>query len=259
MDDRELYSIRMRAALGGPHEDGGKHISGGEHLSAKASMQIKVLELIDKAFTHKRGEPTFFQLTIDKVEEDGQMIKPLPVSTFDSSDAAQGRRIAYSLLADHGISEEIIKKAMNLFESINNTTGALIINAKTGERLDEKKEQGVRVSRLEWKKENFEEWCKQKEMPVNQRMKEALTLATKVCAHPLTIAELCWSDDPDYITGYVASGAKGYQRITKLKEYGDETGGRLFFIKDDQPIESYIHYLQKIPVLIETEENYELN
>ncbi|MFG6150227.1 6-carboxyhexanoate--CoA ligase [Halobacillus sp. B23F22_1] len=259
MYDSDLYSIRMRAALDGPHEDGGKHISGGEHLSTKAEMQIKALELMDKAYAHSRGEPTFFQLTIDKVDEDVQAIKPLPVSTFHSTDAAQGRRIACSLLADQGISEEVIKKAMNLLESSNETSGALIINAKTGERLDDRKEKGIRVSRLEWKQENFEKWCKQKGLAANQRMKEALTLATKVCAHPLTIAELCWSDDPDYITGYVASGAKGYQRITKLKKYGEETGGRLFFVKGGQPIDSYIHYLQKIPVLIETEENYELS
>ncbi|UOQ92328.1 6-carboxyhexanoate--CoA ligase [Halobacillus shinanisalinarum] len=249
----------MRAALGGPHEEGGKHISGGEHLSSKADMQVKAVELIDKAFSHTQGEPTFFQMTIDKVEEHLQAIKPLSVSTIDATDAAQGRKLARSLLADHGISDEVIKKAMNLLESSNDNRGALIINAKTGERLDERKEKGVRVSHLYWEKENFEQWCKQKELVVNQRMKEALTLATKVCSHPLTIAELCWSDDPDYITGYVASAAKGYQRITKVKEYGDEAGGRLFFVNDDQSIDSYIHYLEKIPVSIGTEENYELN
>lgn len=47
-------------------------------------------------------------------------------------------------------------------------------------------------------------------------------LATKVSEHPATVAELCWSDDPKYITGYVASKELGYQCITKLKEYGDE-------------------------------------
>ena len=33
----------------------------------------------------------------------------------------------------------------------------------------------------------------------------SIVLATKVSAHPATVAELCWSDDPEYITGYVAS------------------------------------------------------
>jgi 6-carboxyhexanoate--CoA ligase len=42
-------------------------------------------------------------------------------------------------------------------------------------------------------------------MPRSQRVKEAPVLATKVSAHPATIAELCWSDDPEYITGYVTS------------------------------------------------------
>ncbi|WP_347553200.1 6-carboxyhexanoate--CoA ligase (plasmid) [Pseudalkalibacillus hwajinpoensis] len=259
MQDNGLYSLRMRAALGGPHEKGAKHISGGEHLSTKADMQVKALELMDKAFSHTRGDPSFFQLTIDKIEEHIQSIKPLPVSTFDVSDAPQGKNLASSLLSHHGIPHNVIKKAMNLLERNDDSRGALIINAKTGERMDDREKKGVRVSLLDWEKENFEKWCKQSKLAINQRMKEALTLATKVCSHPLTVAELCWSDDPDYIKGYVASPAGGYHRITKLKEYGDEVGGRVFFIDGDHPIDSYIHYLEEMPVLIEMEENYGFN
>jgi len=30
--NQNMYSIRMRAALGGPHENGGRHISGAERI-----------------------------------------------------------------------------------------------------------------------------------------------------------------------------------------------------------------------------------
>jgi 6-carboxyhexanoate--CoA ligase len=91
-------------------------------------------------------------------------------------------------------------------------------------------------------------------MPKNSRVKEALVLATKVIEHPATVAELCWSDDPEYITGYVASKKLGYQRITKLKEYGDERGCRIFFVNGLTDLPAYIHYLEKQPVFVEWEE-----
>ena len=82
-------------------------------------------------------------------------------------------------------------------------------------------------------------------------MKEALTLATKVCHHPAVTAELCWSDDPDYVTGYVAGSRLGYQRITKLKEAGSEHGCRVFFVDGRADITSCIHYLEKDPIIIQ--------
>jgi 6-carboxyhexanoate--CoA ligase len=82
---------------------------------------------------------------------------------------------------------------------------------------------------MDWLTKNFEKWANHSKMPRSQRVKEALMLATKVSAHPATVAELCWSDDPEYITGYVASKKQGYQRIMKLKEYAHE-GSRIPFV-----------------------------
>jgi 6-carboxyhexanoate--CoA ligase len=65
------------------------------------------------------------------------------------------------------------------------------------------------------------------------------------------VAELCWSDDPDYTAGYVASLKTGYVRFPFLKERGDERGGRAFFVdKDSVNIASLIEYLQAAAVLI---------
>lgn len=74
---------------------------------------------------------------------------------------------------------------------------------------------------------------------------------------PAAIAELCWSDDPDYITGYVAGKKMGYQRITAMKEYGTEEGCRVFFIDGSNDVNTYIHDLEKQPILIEWEEDHD--
>ncbi|MDJ1631243.1 6-carboxyhexanoate--CoA ligase [Bacillus velezensis] len=79
-------------------------------------------------------------------------------------------------------------------------------------------------------------------MPEHSRIKEAHAIAAKVCAHPGIIAELCWSDDPDYITGYVAAKKLGYQRIAKMKNAGDESGRRIFFTDGSIDTESCIHF-----------------
>ena len=46
---------------------------------------------------------------------------------------------------------------------------------------------------------------------------EAIVLATKVANCPGIIGEICISDDPEYVTGYVSSKEIGYRRIKKMK------------------------------------------
>ena len=54
-------------------------------------------------------------------------------------------------------------------------------------------------------------------------------MASKVASAVGVVAELCWSDDPEYVSFYVASAKYGYKRIPVLKEYGNPIGGRVFF------------------------------
>ena len=73
------------------------------------------------------------------------------------------------------------------------------------------------------------------------RTREALALATKVAHAPGIIAELCWSDDPDYTAGYVASPRIGYVRFPVLKLPDDPRGGRVFFVdRNTLDIEAFI-------------------
>ena len=80
--------------------------------------------------------------------------------------------------------------------------------------------------------------------------REALILASKVAAALETVAELCWSDDPFYVTGYVGSPKFGYGRITVMKEKGDSIGGRVFFVKHGTDMDRYVEYMQHQTVLV---------
>lgn len=80
---------------------------------------------------------------------------------------------------------------------------------------------------------------------------EAIVLATKVAHAPNLIGEICISDDPDYVTGYVASKTTGYTRITKMKELGSENGGRIFLYRGRrEDVAKTISFLEKQPVIV---------
>ena len=77
-------------------------------------------------------------------------------------------------------------------------------------------------------------------------------LATKVAHHPNIVAELCISDDPDYVTGYIAAKEIGYVRITTLKPLGSSDGGRVFLFRGNQAeLADCIDYLQHPKVLVQ--------
>lgn len=252
MKETPLYSVRMRAAQGGSHELGGKHISGGEVISSLDELRSSVDLLIKKALTHSRGVPDFLQIQCDAITEPIQFVPPLKVHTNTVETITEGQYVAKELLQQNGISAAVIEKAYEQLPQFSQS-GALLIDAKTGKRING--EQSVRVSKMDWNETNFISWVKKNEFMPNERLKEALVLATKVSYHPATVAELCWSDDPDYVTGYVASKALGYQRITKMKEWGDDQGCRIFFVNTAYDIDTYISYLKTEPLFVYWEEN----
>jgi 6-carboxyhexanoate--CoA ligase len=86
----------------------------------------------------------------------------------------------------------------------------------------------------------------------NPHVREALALATKVMAAPQVLAELCWSDDPDYTAGYVASREQGYVRFPHLKPLGDERGGRAFFVRaEGLDRDALVDFLEHAALLID--------
>ncbi|WP_078410052.1 6-carboxyhexanoate--CoA ligase [Priestia abyssalis] len=255
MCEEKFYSVRMRAAQNGPHEKGGKHISGGEQLSTYDNLKNAVNVLLEKALAHSRGNPDFMQIQFEMIDKPIKKLRPLPIGTNEVESVEEGQAVARNLLEKAGVPMEIIEKAYEKIAEYSELRGAILFDIRSGLRIDGQNEKGIRVSRMDWLTTNFEKWADHYEMPRSQRVKEALVLATKVSAHPATVAELCWSDDPEYVTGYVASKKQGYQRITKLKEYGDELGCRIFFVDGLSDLHSYIDYLEKQPIFVQWGDN----
>ncbi|MDM5247756.1 MULTISPECIES: 6-carboxyhexanoate--CoA ligase [unclassified Lysinibacillus] len=238
---KACYSIRMRAAERNP-ELGEKHISGGERIGSKSQIEPIVKQLLNKASNHSRGDADFIQITVEKIAPDQiQYMPPLEITTVEATSIEKAHSEARKILTSLGVSEHALNVAFHQLSSNQNLRGAIILNSKTGIRLDDRGQKGVRVSRIDWQDADGD---------FNERVREALALASKVANSPFTIAELCWSDDPDYVTGYVSNRDIGYVRITPLKREGCESGGRAFFVSDEVELDSYIDYLESVPVLI---------
>ncbi len=247
-----MYSVKMRASKDKPHEAGGTHISGAEKILPELAVEETVKLMIKRAFTHTKGKAEFINVKIEKIPcEELSYIPLLKIKeTIDGATIAIGRESAGKALFEAGVSANAVKKAFEHLCKINsNMRGAIILDAETGERLDDKGSRGVRVSYMDIADQvNYKKHLEKQTENVNQHLLEALVLASKVVSAEGVLAELCWSDDPEYTTGYVAT-KEGYTRITPLKEAGSELGGRVFFAKPKLDIQAIINYLEKKPVL----------
>jgi len=109
------------------------------------------------------------------------------------------------------------------------------------------------VSHVDWAKNEFAKWCRHHQTVQSTRIQEAVALASKTAGSTATVAELCWSDDPGYVAGYIAAQSIGYIRLSPLKKKGSLSGGRVFFVQDDVDLTEYIHFLSKVPSIIQME------
>ncbi len=242
-----MYSVRMRA------EKDGKHISGAERITE--DIMPAAQSLIERALSHEKGKPDFINISLEELKTPIKKVTSLPLILTNVRDFSEGRALAKELLLDIGIPLFCIEKAITLLESGaaggESMRGAMIMNMR-GERLEPDKHRGIRASRMDITEEAAEELAYSIEeaglMQYYPYISEALVLATKVASVKGTIAELCWSDDPSYTAGYVAS-KKGYVRIPHLKSPGNPLGGRVFFVNGID-FDSYIHEMEKTPILV---------
>ena len=243
----ELYSVRMRAAQGGPHEKGGHHISGAERIVKLEEVGAIAQSLADRALHHSKGTADFINITVDLIPpEKIRYIDCLKVEEHKTSSISESHQLATELLQGPNISATAVLKAISLLKSLDKSMrGAMLVNTITGERLDTG-DRGVRVSHMD----SFDS----ESLGENEHMREALVLASKVQSAEGIVGELCWSDDPDYTVGYVACNGI-YHRIPKMKELGSHIGGRVFFVQSEIDRESVIEYLEKAPVLVQRRNN----
>ena len=239
----ELYSVRMRAAQGGPHEKGGHHISGAERIVKLDEVGSIAQSLAERALHHSKGTADFINITVDLIPpEKIRYIDCLKVEEHKTGSISESHQLATELLDGSVISKTAVHKAISLLKSLDKSMrGAMLVDAITGERLDIGN-RGVRVSHMD----SFDSYA----LGDNEHMREALVLASKVQSADGIVGELCWSDDPDYTVGYVACNGV-YHRLPNMKEFGSNIGGRIFFVRSDIDSESVIEYLERAPVLVQ--------
>lgn len=237
-----LYSIRMRGAKGGPHEEGGRHISGAERIVEESDLESVASSLIHRALHHSKGKSDFINIRIDAISDND-------ITYVDCLDIEE--HTTKSIQDSHEIAKEILQSVVSLKAVENsfieletlpeNMRGAILMDAHTGVRLDVNHLRGVRVSHMDA--------TGVENRSMNVHMREALVLATKVQSCPGIIGELCWSDDPDYTVGYVACGGV-YHRIPHMKKMGNPIGGRVFFVDSNEFIQEIVDYLENTTVLV---------
>ena len=245
------YNVRMRASVGK------SHVSGAERIVSLDLIQQTILELTARACT-KEKRPDQIILSIEDLGPTiPYLLRMLELTSLQPTDPLTAQATAGRKLRETGVSVQAVERGLALLRSGPGPEGvtmrgAVILNASTGERLEPDQSRGVRASRFDWSADagnRMRARLSQSGFP-HFRTYEALALATKIAYGPGVMAELCWSDDPDYTAGYVASARNGYIRFPVLKAYGETKGGRIIFSDGTSGTTDLIRYLETEAVLI---------
>jgi len=249
-----LYSIRMHATRGE------RHLSGAERLAPASELELLAATLVRRALDHSRGAADAIQLTVERVSPAEMRRGSLPdLRTLTVADWHQGRRAALHFLLAAGVAEGAARCALETLAigpapDGGSMRGAMLVDAASGARLEPDPARGVRASRMDLSATARAE-LRRRLAPLgldNPHVREALVLSAKVLSAPGIVAELCWSDDPDYTAGYVAAPSLGYLRFPHLKPLGDSRGGRAFFVRrSGLDVPALIAFLEKTSLLID--------
>lgn len=242
-----LFSIRMRSARDG------RHISGAERLVPAGELEGLAGLLVRRALEHPRAAAAEIHLTIEEIPLGRLNRGRLPdVHTLRVDNFRQGRQVALVLLERAGVRMQAARLAIERLAAGaapdgGCMRGAMLMDACDGHRMESDWARGIRASHMDLDSVAEEELRRRLAPHAldNEHVREALVLAAKVLATPGLVAELCWSDDPDYVAGYVASPGNGYQRISHLKPRGDELGGRVFFLRPGCCLDAVVEHLEK--------------
>jgi len=245
-----MFSVRMRA------EKDEKHISGAETLVEKNIISATIMEFAARALSHETGEPDFINISVESLKTPVKKLASLPLILTHVENETEGKTLARKLLLELGIPELCIEKSISLLEkgpaNGENMRGAIIMDLN-GNRLEPDNVRGIRASHIGITQEaSTELQTAISDMGLSAfytYISDALVLATKVASVKGTLGELCWSDDPSYTAGYVASEKMGYFRIPHLKQKGDHYGGRVFFVGNID-VGNYINEMERAPVLV---------
>lgn len=247
----------MRASCGVAGGDRYEHVCGAERLVPEADAAEAGQTLMQRALSHGAGidnvQITFERVPLSLISQ----VRCLDVTSVSCEDSTNARVAAEALLRQAGVSNGAIAAGFEHLQYGNagqgrRLAGAVLISATTGGLLFGQSESGIRASHFDFapcSRQNIIASLCAADMG-HHRTREALALATKVIASGM-LAELCWSDDPEYDTGYISSLSHGYVRLCRFKPTG-AVGGRVFYVKEPcQDIGNLISRLKSEPLLIE--------
>lgn len=249
-----FYSVRMRATRSGQHVGGAERLVPGDEwlrTAAQLSLRARAYSAVDRVSMVSELVPG----------ESLQYTATLPVATMPAVSTGEARRQAALLLEMAGVSKLAVEAAFNALDTGpapggGVMRGGMLLDAITAERLEPDRSRGIRVTRMDyvpacWRQ--LEEWLLARGL-TSHRISEALAVASKA-SWSGALAELCWSDDRDYVAGYVASRVFGYCRFRQIKNYGTPFGGRAFFLASQggltckETVSRFMELTQRCPLL----------
>ncbi len=232
------YSIKMRAAKAGRHVSGAERIIDQQELAAAAGC------LSERALHHGLGRADFINIKMEEIQpEELEYLTALPVSTRPAANVEGSYVIMRQMLTELGLAAKA-DELIDLLRHVHPMRGAVLYDIATNRRVEPDKERGIRVTYMDAEGAGVGSSSK-------NHFREAIVLATKVVNAPGVLAELCMSDDPDYLVGYLASKKHGYVRLTPMKNMGDPHGGRVFIFDSRlAQAQAAITYLEKQKVLV---------
>jgi 6-carboxyhexanoate--CoA ligase len=243
-----LASVRMRAV-----DAGGRHLCGAERLVPEAEAE-EVAALLRRRARERGAAPQAIRVAVERVPETAvRRVPALPVTMVlapEAGDPGGARRAADRLLERAGVAPSAIDAAFRLLGEGPPMRGAALLDARTGLRREADRARGVRVTRLDYAPEAREAVRAALDAAglAHFRTREALAIASKAAACGV-LAEVCWSDEPEYEPGYVAAPLFGYVRFPRFRPSGAR-GGRALFLPPGADAAEIARRLQREPVLL---------
>lgn len=217
----------------------GRHISGAERIVDARDVPAASSLLATRAARHPLGPPDEMHIAAHALRpEDIRVLPALKQESHELPSVADARHTLARILRSAGISERAADRALHALCTITGVPGAQVLD-------EDGRDTGVvvRARRLDHVGSSLSD-------PQKNHFLEALTLATKVASAPGALAELCISDDPSYLRGYVAC-AGTYHRVSPLKEEGEPVGTRIILVRRGTDLDALGHYLRDIPVIVQ--------
>lgn len=256
----DAFSVRMRASAGDEHISGVETIVAcdeagetSETNAVSAEVASAAESMVRRALEHSRGNPDDVTVTLERLSRTPHRVEALPVETLDVDDADEGRRVARELLSRAGVTDDALTRGFDVLRSETAERRAALVDAADRSRLDPNPARGVRATHIGTSDAgrgalNAVITAQGVESP--ETVREAVVLATTIANAPGTQAELCWSDDPDYDAGCVAT-SEAYYRFPALKPDDVTEGGRAIFVAPGEPVDEAVEYLKNQPVLVD--------